>query len=79
MARLEGKVEELSQCLPGDRLAVWYSDDDVYHERILIWKVSAASWFILTPDQDLYEEVFDDPSNGPQHFKIKGVHYRFNS
>lgn len=79
MARLEGKVEELSHCLPGDRLAVWYSDDDIYHERVLIWRVSDSSWFILTPDLDLYEEVFDDPASGPQHFKIKGVHYRYNS
>ena len=79
MARLEGKVEELSQCRPGDRLAVWYSDDVMYHERILVWKTGEASWYILTPDKDLYEEIYDDPANGPHHFKIKGVHYQFNS
>lgn len=81
MARREGKVSELSRCLPGDRLAVWYSDDSMYHERILIWrgKSSEGSWYILTPDLDLYEESYDDPSDGPHHFKIKGIDFKYYS
>ena len=81
MTRLEGRVSELLHCLPGDRLAVWYSDDTMYHERILVWrtKTEPGTWFVLTPDYDLYQESFDDPSEGPHHFKIKGVHFKFYS
>ena len=74
-----GKVEELSCCLPGDKILAWYSDDSMYHERVLIWKTGVASWYILTPDQDLYEEDYDDATQGPARFHIKGIHFTFYS
>ena len=39
---------------------VWYGDDVVWHERILLWRIgpaSARSWIILTPDYDAYEDI----------------------
>eukprot|EP00435_Cladocopium_sp_Y103_P073271 s29_g43.t1 len=75
----EGKVEELSSCLPGDKILAWYSDELVYHERILIWKTGASTWYILTPDKDLYEENYADPAEGPSRFHIKGLHFKYYS
>ena len=53
MAPPEGRVEELSSCLPGDKVIVWYSDDSVYHERVLLWKAGESTWYIVTPDHDV--------------------------
>lgn len=74
-----GKVEELSSCLPGDKILVWYSDDTVYHERILLWKVNASTWYILTPDFDVYPEDLEDSANGPERFHIRGIHFKYPS
>ena len=80
MPPLVGKVEELSLCLPGDKILAWYSDDTMYHERILIWKAAGtSSWFILTPDADLYIEDYNDPDNGPESFLIKNQHFAYYS
>lgn len=80
MPPLVGKVEELSLCLPGDKILAWYSDDTMYHERILIWKASGTSaWYILTPDDDLYAEDYNDPENGPASFLIKNQHFAYYS
>ena len=45
-----------SSLIPGQTLAVFYEDDDVYHERILLWRHSGGHWFVLTPDGDRYTE-----------------------
>ena len=59
MSALEGKAEELSSCQPGSRILAWYSDDDMWHERIIIWKGQAEhGWYVVTPDLDLYEEDY---------------------
>ena len=80
MPPLVGKVEELSLCLPGDKILAWYSDDTMYHERVLIWKApGTSSWFILTPDSDLYIEDYNDPDNGPESFLIKNQHFAYYS
>ena len=49
-------AEALSKCHPGQIGILWYADDTVYHERILVWRVSDTVWCILTPDGDLYQE-----------------------
>ena len=79
MAPPEGRVEELSSCLPGDKVIVWYSDDSVYHERVLLWKTGESTWYIVTPDHDVYVEDFNDPANGPARFHIKGLHFKYYS
>ena len=56
MSAQDATAEELLQCLPGHRLLAWYDDDTMWHEKILMWQASPASWYILTPDYDLYEE-----------------------
>ena len=40
---------------------------------------SEACWHILTPDLNLYEEVYDDPEMGPADFNIKGIDFKFYS
>ena len=79
MAPQDGKVEELLQCLPGEKIIVWYTDDTVYHERVLLWKVSDSSWYIVTPDHDVYVEDFSSPQQGPAKFHIKGVRFQYYS
>lgn len=79
MAHPDGKVEELSLCLPGDKVLVWYDDDSMYHERILIWKNGSSSWYVLTPDEDLYEESFANDGEGPSRFLIRGKNFWYYS
>eukprot|EP00435_Cladocopium_sp_Y103_P039377 s2017_g10.t1 len=70
--------QALSRCQPGQRLAVWYNDDDVYHERVLVWRVDGKSWYVLTPDKDLYVEDFSGlGENGPVSFKVKDDDFRY--
>ena len=78
MAAQEGSAEDLLQCLPGDRVAVFYSDDSYWHERVLIWKVTDTSWHVLTPDFDLYEESFAlTGDDGLCKLKLKGKHFQY--
>eukprot|EP00439_Symbiodinium_sp_Y106_P077626 s190_g16.t1 len=72
------RAEVLSRCLPGQRVAAYFSDDQMYHERVLLWKSSAMKWAILTPDDDVYIEDFSgygDP--GCDYFKVKGEHFAY--
>lgn len=70
----------LSTCRPGQVAIVWYSDDTVYHERILVWKVDATTWHVLTPDGDVYAEDWSGRgSDGPVSFKLKGTDFRYYS
>ena len=46
----------LSEIVPGIPVAVFYSDDSVWHERIPIWRASEGHWMIVTPDSDRYVE-----------------------
>ena len=69
--------QALSLCQPGQRLAVWYNDDHVYHERILVWRVDGRSWYVVTPDKDLYVEDFSGlGENGPVFFRVKDVDFK---
>ena len=59
---------------------MWYTDDDVYHERILVWRVDEDTWYVLTPDRDLYPEGWSGRSDeGPISFKLKDVDFRYFS
>ena len=49
-------MEPLSRLIPTRRLTT-YSDDDVWRERIAIWRVNDREWFVLTPDSDLHSEM----------------------
>ena len=58
---------------PGLRIGVWYSDDTVWHERLLLYPVSEKEWVIRTPDGDQYIEQIDalDP-NGSSKLALCG-------
>ena len=53
-----------SSRVPGHRILVWYEDDDVWHERVLLWPShdvagrSRDRWVVLTPDDDVYVEDY---------------------
>lgn len=86
MTAREGEEEAIStskvaNLIPGDSIAVWYSDDTVFHERLLIWRTSPTCWYILTPDGDAYEEEYDcrDPETGPSRVMVKGVDFQYMS
>ena len=49
----------------------------MWHERVLIWRAGETSWYIQTPDLDLYEEDFSGGGDGPTKFKIKGKHVQY--
>ena len=48
----------LSELKPGLTAGVLYEDEDLYHERLLIWPVAPklGDWFVMTPDSDVYVE-----------------------
>ncbi len=74
-------TSKVADLIPGDSIAVWYSDDTVYHERLLLWRTSPTCWYILTPDGDTYEEEYDcrDPDIGPARVMVKGVDFQYMS
>ncbi len=76
--RTGDEVEELRKCLPGQSIAVYYSDDTYWHERVLLWKVEDSSWYIVTPDDDVYcEDLSLESDEGPSRMKIRGVHFDY--
>lgn len=63
---------------PGPIVGVFYSDDDYWHERVLLWKVRQKEWYVFTPDGDVYPESFQlEPANGPSRYRLKGAHFRY--
>ena len=77
----DAEAEELLFC-PGQTLAVWYSDDSMWHERLLLWPSMKPSepavWWVYTPDQDMYPEQLDlNPAEGPMRIRIKGKTFRY--
>ena len=48
----------LNKLLPGRRVGVYYPDDDLWHERLLLYPVvpKTGEWYVLTPDDDVYVE-----------------------
>ena len=65
-------ASSLDQVMPGSTLAVFYSDDVVWHERLVLWRLSPTSWYILTPGLDLYAE--DLSCSG--RVKVKGTDFK---
>ena len=73
-------MAELSGLLVGKTLAVWFSDDDVWHERLILWPsgTTSTSYYILTPDDDIYVEELDPGvSDGPVRTRIKGDTFNY--
>ncbi|CAE7628065.1 pksN [Symbiodinium sp. CCMP2592] len=56
---------------PGNKAVVYYDDDDVWHERrVLLPGGSPESYWVRTPDADLYEEDFQGGSSeGPRRVR----------
>lgn len=82
MPVLPARVDEVEALLryPGQMVFVYCSDDSVWHERLLLWKVQEKLWYILTPDGDVYQESFElNPENGPSKYSIQGVHFNNRS
>ena len=71
-------MASLPSLVPGMTIAVYYSDDTMWHERIVLWQLSPGVWYILTPDLDLYpEDLTLSGSDGPSRLKVKGVDFRY--
>ena len=71
-------MESLSEIVPGIPVAVFYSDDSVWHERIPIWRASEGLWMIVTPDADRYvEDLRGGAADGPAKVKIKGKDFKY--
>jgi hypothetical protein len=49
-------VEFCRTRMPGDYILVWYDDDMVWHERLLVASLGGTVWVIATPDGDRYPE-----------------------
>eukprot|EP00971_Amphidinium_carterae_P298113 5923617-Amphidinium_carterae.1 len=61
------EAEFLSRLKVGSYTSVFYRDDTVWHQRLLLWRRKGcfSRWVIYTPDGDLYEEDFaGDPGDG---------------
>ncbi len=40
---------------------VSYPTDDVFHERIVLCETIHPNYYVVTPDEDLYEETLATP------------------
>ena len=47
--------------IPGQYVVVWYADDNVYHERLLLHKAYGSNWVMESPDGD---QCIEDLSGG---------------
>ncbi|CAE7388043.1 unnamed protein product [Symbiodinium sp. CCMP2592] len=62
----------------GQRVAAYFNDDRMYHERVLLWKSHDMTWAILTPDMDVYMEDFSGAGDvGCDRFRIKDVDFKY--
>jgi hypothetical protein len=62
--RLDAEVDAWNKWVPGMSVLVWYSADDVWHERLLIWPGLKGGWQVLTPEDDFYLEVLLPDGSG---------------
>ena len=63
---------------PGLTLAVFYDDDVLWHERLVLWRLTDLEWYVLTPDLDMYaEDLSCSGGDGPSKFKVKGKDFRY--
>lgn len=71
-------MESSPDLIPGQTLAVFYEDDTLWHERLLLWRLNDGCWFVLTPDLDIYaEDVSGSGVDGPSRVKVKGQDFRY--
>eukprot|EP00438_Fugacium_kawagutii_P005651 Skav219568 [mRNA] locus=scaffold886:117352:118863:- [translate_table: standard] len=78
----DASAEELSDLPVGTTTAHWYSDDDVWHERIILWPSMRGDqcYYVLTPDDHVYCEDLRlrfDVENGPSRVRVKGQTFRY--
>ncbi|CAK0899207.1 unnamed protein product [Prorocentrum cordatum] len=61
-----------SYLLPGDTVALWYDDDDVWHHRTLICPMSLTVWYALSLGGDCSAEnmACQDPEGCSRAFRI---------
>ena len=80
-----------NRLLPGQYLLLWYSDDDVYHEALFLWKAGGRKGCVHTPDNDTYitslwgsleegpVEVLELPADGSLPDDLGADTYRFRA
>ncbi|CAE8693166.1 unnamed protein product [Polarella glacialis] len=56
-------------------LLVFYDDDDVWHERLLLYPIQGLRWYVLTPDGDEYGETLRGDITGPSRIRRLGPNY----
>ena len=57
----------MSKVAPGTRVAVWRTDDGVWHEGLVLHAVMDELWTTCSPDGDIYAEFILStwPDDGP--------------
>eukprot|EP00438_Fugacium_kawagutii_P003619 Skav206460 [mRNA] locus=scaffold2468:15414:16719:- [translate_table: standard] len=62
----------------GTTLALWCPDDDVWHERLVVFPSvsSPAAYYIVTPDKDVYIEELAT-GEGPSRARIRGTTFTY--
>lgn len=66
------EVECYRSLIPGSRVFLWYSDDNVWHENLIAYVVGGEEVVLWTPDEDLYiEKIGCKGSEGPM--KLRGL------
>lgn len=75
-------VAQLLLLQPGETLAAFYSDDTVWHERVLLWPAKGGTgsgfvWWVVTPDFDVYPEDLGNPAEGPSRVRIHGRTFKY--
>ena len=59
-------------------LGVFYSDDAMWHEQLVLWQRSPNAWYILAPDGDLHAEDLSMLGvDGPSKIKVKGIDFKY--
>ena len=72
-----GPRSPATRLIPGCRVVVRYAEDDLWHERILLYPAASdvdggACWVVLTPDNDVYIEELEggSPDDSPVEWQI---------
>ena len=73
-----GVAAWLRNAVLGTKVAVRYVDDEVDHERVLVWPVSLLHWFVVSPHDDCWVEELSARStrDGPSVVEFPVRHER---